>query len=40
MLNEVKPVENINKNLESFVDINPGQKEAIPSHELQDHAYE
>ena len=39
-LSEIKPVENISKNLQSFLEINPVQKEALFSHELQDHAYE
>ena len=38
--NEVKSVENINKNLQSFLEINPVQKEFLPSHKLQDPAYE
>ena len=29
-----------NKNLWSFLEISPKQKEAFPSHNLQDHAYE
>ena len=37
-LSEVKPVENISKNLQSF--LSPVQKEAPPLHKLQDHAYE
>ena len=37
---EVKPVENISKNPQSFLDINLVQKEVLPSHKLQDHAYE
>ena len=37
---EVKPVKNINKNLESFLEIRPMQKEDLPSHKPQDHAYE
>ena len=37
---EVKPVENINKNLQSFLEISPVQKEVLPSHKLRDHAYE
>ena len=36
-LSEVKPVENISKNLQSFLEI---QKEVLPSHKLQEHAYE
>ena len=37
---EVKPVENLSKNLQSFLEINPVQKEALPSHKLRNHAYE
>ena len=39
-LSEVKQVENISKNLQSFLKISPMQKEALPSHKLGDHAYE
>ena len=39
-LNEVKPVTNINKNPQSFLEISPLQKEVLPSHKLQDHVYE
>ena len=39
-LNEVKPVENISKNPQSFLEISPVQKEVLPSYKLQDHAYE
>ena len=43
-MTEVKPVENINKNLrslnKSFSQISCGQKDFLPSHKLQDHAYE
>ena len=40
-LSEVKPVENISsKNLQSFLEISPGQKEVLSSHKLQDLAYE
>ena len=39
-LSEVKPVENINKNLQSFPEINPVQNKVLFSHKLQDHAYE
>ena len=39
-LSEVKPVENISKNLQSFLEISPVQKEVLPSHKLQDYAYE
>ena len=38
-LREVKPVENINKNLQSFLEISPVQKEVLVSHKLRDHAY-
>ena len=39
-LSEVKPVEDINKNLKSFLEISPVQKEVLLSHKLKDHAYE
>ena len=39
-LSEVKPVVNISKNLESFLEITSIQKEVLPSHKLQYHAYE
>ena len=39
-LSEVKLVENISKNLQSFLEISPVQKEALLSHKLQGHAYE
>ena len=41
-LTEVKPVENINKNLQSFSEITPVQKEVLLSHKPRDHlcAYE
>ena len=39
-LSEVKPVENINKNLQSFLEISSVQKEVLLLHKLQDHAYE
>ena len=38
MLCEVKPVEN--KNLQSFLERNPVQKEVLLSHKLQDYVYE
>ena len=38
-LSEVKQVENISKNLQSFLEISPVQKEDRPSHILQDHGY-
>ena len=39
-MSEVKPVEFISKNLQSFLDISPVQKEVLLLHKLQDHAYE
>ena len=39
-LSEVKPVKNISKNLKSFLEVSPVQKEVLPSHKLPDHAYE
>ena len=39
-LSEVKPVENINKNLKRFLDISPVQKEVLILHKLRHHAYE
>ena len=39
-LSEVKPAENINKNLQSFLEISLVQKEVLLSHKLRDHAYE
>ena len=38
-LSEVKPVKNISKNLQSFLEISPMQKEVLLSHNLQDQAY-
>ena len=38
-LSEVKQVKNISKNLQSFLEISPVQKEDLPSHKLWDHAY-
>ena len=37
---EVKAAKNISKNLQSFIEISPMQKEVLPLHELQDHMYE
>ena len=37
---KVKPVENINKNLQSFLEISPVQEEVLLSHKLRDYAYE
>ena len=39
-LNEVEPVENVNNNLQSYLEVSPRLKEVLPSHKLQDHAYE
>ena len=39
-LSEVKPVKNISRNLQSFLEISPEQKEVHPSHKLQQYAYE
>ena len=38
-LREIKPVENVSKNLQSFLEVSPVQKEVL-SHKLRDHAYE
>ena len=39
-LSGVKPVKNISKNLQNFLEISPVQKEVLLSYKLQDHAYE
>ena len=39
-LSEVKPIENMSKNLQSFLVISLMQKEVLPPHKLRDHAYE
>ena len=39
-LSEVKPVENISKNLQSFLEIRPVEKEVLPSHKLRGHVYQ
>ena len=39
-LSEVKQVENLNKNLQSFPEIGPMQNEVLPSHKMRDHAYD
>ena len=39
-LHEVKPVKNISKDLQSFLEISPMQKEVLSSHKLQGHIYE
>ena len=33
-LSQVKPVKNISKNLQSFLDVSPVQKEVLPSHKM------
>ena len=33
-LSEVKPLENISKNLQGFLEISPVQKKILPSHKL------
>ena len=38
-LTEVKAVENISKNLQSFLEISLVLKEVLPSHKQQNHAY-
>ena len=40
ILNEVKPVENISKNLQSVLEMSPMQKEVFPSHKAWEHACE
>ena len=37
-LSEVKPAENESKNLQSFLEISPMQKQVIPSRKLHDNA--
>ena len=39
-LSEVKPLKNISKNLQTFLETSPVHKEVLPSHKLQDYAYE
>ena len=39
-LSKVKLVKNISKNLQSFLEVSPMQKEVLLSHKLLDHAYE
>ena len=39
-LSKVKPVGNIGKNLQSFLEISLEEKEVLPSHKLWDHAFE
>ena len=38
-LSEIKPVKNISKNLQSFLEISPLKKEVLPSHKLQYYVY-
>ena len=39
-MNEVKPAKNVSKNMHSFLEISPVQTEVLPSHKLQENAYE
>ena len=39
-LSEVKPIKNISKNPQSFLEICSGQKGVLPSHKTQNHVYE
>ena len=39
-LGELKPVKNISKNRQNFLEISPVQKEVLLSHKLRDHVYE
>ena len=39
-LSELKPVKNISKNRQNFLEISPVQKEVLLSHKLRDHVYE
>ena len=39
-LSDIKPVENISKNLQRFLEISPMLKEVPPSHKLEVLAYE
>ena len=39
-LSDIKPIEIINKNPQSFLELSLVQKEDLPSHKLGDHAYE
>ena len=39
-MSEVKPAENISKNLQSLLETSPVQTEVLPSHKLRDHAHE
>ena len=37
---EVKLVQNISKNAQSFLEVSPVQEEVLLSHKLQEHVYE
>ena len=39
-MTQVKPVKNISQILQSFLEIIPMEKEELPSHKLEDRAYE
>ena len=39
-MSEVKPVKNISKNLQSFLEISPVQNKVLYLHKLQEQAYE
>ena len=39
-LSEVKQVENVSKNMQSFLEISPVEKEVVLTYKLPDHAYE
>ena len=39
-LSDVKPIENISKNPQSFLEIRPVRKEVPPSQKVQNHAFE
>ena len=39
-LSEAKPVQNVSKNPQSFLETGPVQKELLLSQKLQDHAHE
>ena len=40
ILSELMPVKNVSRNLQSFLEISPVQKEVLPSNKLQGHVYE
>ena len=39
-VSEVKPIENISNNQQNLLEIRLVQREVLPSHKLEDHAYE